>query len=162
MRDGTCGRSKVLVAEAHPLTRSGLLALLSAEPDLTVCGEADTAADVRRLARSLRPDLVILDLDLPGGDGFALLEELRSRPEPPRVLIFAGNGLSDDAAERALRLGAAAFVSKRVHADEFLQVTRSVLAGQIVLGDALIQRLVRQRVGGRKPAVGVARRRIAT
>ena len=135
----------VLVVDDHPIARDGLRSLLSAEPDLAVCGEADTAADGRRLAAELRPDLVILDLDLPDGDALALVGELRSRPAPPRVLAMAGNGQPEDAAERALRLGASAFVSKRIYGDELLKVTRDVLSGRTVLGDDLIERLVHRR-----------------
>src|SRR5689334_659174 len=109
MRDGDGACSTVLVVDDHPLLREGLRSLFSAEADLTVCGEAETVAETRRLVREVVPDLVILDLDLPDGDAFGLLAELRSQAIPPRVLAFVGNGFADGEAERALRLGAAAF-----------------------------------------------------
>ena len=147
MRDGRSAdcRRTVLVVDDHPIARDGLRHLLSAEPDLAVCGEADTAADGRRLAEQLSPDLVILDLDLPDGDAFALLGELRSRPTPPRVVTMAGDGQPADAAERALRLGASAFMSKRAYGDELLKVARDALSGRTMLGDDLIERLVHRR-----------------
>lgn len=157
-RDGAVVRSTVLLVDDHPLTRDGLRNLLSAEADLEVCGEADSVAGARWLAGKLRPDLVILDLDLPDGDAFALLTELRSQPEPPRVMVLAGNGRADGEAERALRLGASAFISKRAYGDELLRAARSAVAGHVVLGDDLIQRLVRQRAGDGRSAV---RRRVA-
>lgn len=159
--NGAAASSTVLVADHQPLLRDGLRNLFSAEPDLAVCGEAATAAELRRMAGELRPDLVILDFHLPGGNPFALLTELRSQPDPPQVLMFAGNDRADGEAERALRLGAAAFVSKRAYADDLLRIARQVLAGQVVLGDDVIQRLVRQRAGGHSNGNGDARRRVA-
>ena len=137
----------MLVADGHPLTRDGVRVALAAEPNLTICGEADTAEQVRVLTRDRRPDLVILDLELPGGDAFELLSELLSLPEPPRVVALAGNSQGDGQAERTLRLGASACVSKRAAGAELLRAVRSALLGQIVLGDDVIQRLIRQRVG---------------
>ena len=159
--DVTGGPATVLVVDDHPLTRDGLRNLLSAEADLDVRGEADTAAGARRLAGELRPDLVLLDLDLSDGDAFELLEDLRSLPEPPRVVVLAGNGRADGEAERALRLGASAFVSKRAYGDELLRVARSALAGRIVLGDDVISRLVRVRTAGKNNGHAAARKRTA-
>ncbi|MBA3314267.1 MAG: response regulator transcription factor [Planctomycetota bacterium] len=145
-KDGAARHATVLVADDHPLTRRGVLSLIAGEADLTVCGEADTIAKTRRLSRELKPDLVILDLDLPDGDAFDLLEELRSWAERPKVVALAGCSEGDGEAERALRSGAAAFVSRRADGEELLRVLRSALAGHIILGDAVIERLLRQRL----------------
>ena len=159
-KDGAVERSTVLLVDDHPLTRDGLRNLLSAEADLEVCGEADTVAKARWLAGELRPDLVILDLDLPDGDAFDLLDELRSLPEPQRVVALAGGGRGDGEPEHALRLGASACVSKRSYGIELLRAVRTALLGQIVLGDDVIARLIRQRAG-KRAGDGVARRQIA-
>jgi DNA-binding NarL/FixJ family response regulator len=146
-RDGV-RHATVLVVDDQPLMRDALRNLLSAEADLGVCGEADTVEGTRQLARERRPDVVVLGLELRDGDAFELLAELRSLADPPRVVTLAGNGRGDGEAERALRLGASACVSKRTYGDELLRIIRSAVAGQVVLGDALIQRLIRQRPNG--------------
>jgi DNA-binding NarL/FixJ family response regulator len=146
------GVARVLVADDHPLSRRGVVSLIANEADLALCGQASTIFETRRLAMELTPDLVILDLEMHGGDSFQLLEELRSSSVRPKIVALAGSSEHDGEAERALKLGAAAFVSRRADGEELLRVIRSALAGNIVLGDAVIERLVRQRPPLRRAA----------
>ena len=90
--NGGDGRPKsVLVADDHTLHRQGVRQLPAAA-SLSLCGEAGTLAEARRLAADLRPDLVLLDSELPDGDGPAFVEELRSLPDSPEVVVLCGRG----------------------------------------------------------------------
>jgi DNA-binding NarL/FixJ family response regulator len=135
----------ILIVDDHPLYRAGIRALLSAETDLSACGEAGTIAEARAQLDALRPDLVILDLGLPDGDGITLLEELRDRPDPPHVLLVTVRNDDDPVALDALRIGAAGFVNKRVFGDELLTIIRAVLAGRTYISPEMIERLLRRR-----------------
>lgn len=139
---GADGPASVLIVDDHPLVRDGVRLLLAREPGLSVRGEAGTAAEARRLSAALRPDLVLLDLDLPDGDAFALLAELASLPGRPAVVALTER---DGDAEKALRLGARGTASKAAPAAELLATARDVLAGRVVLTDDVIARLVRPR-----------------
>jgi DNA-binding NarL/FixJ family response regulator len=137
--------AKVLVVDDHPMIRDGIKALLEAQPDFTVVGEAGTVHEARKLAQDLRPDLILLDLYLPDGDSLGLLEEVRSWAEPPKVLVLTSHNDQDDIAAQALRLGAGGFVNKAVFGEQLLKIVRDVLAGKTYLSPELIERLVRQR-----------------
>ena len=89
---------RVLLVDDHPMYRDALRALLSRETDFGVCGEAGTLADARRLYDELKPDLIILDLALPDGDGLAFLNESRGWAEPPKVLVVSACGEGDPVA----------------------------------------------------------------
>ena len=142
--DGAVGRAAVLIVEDHPLTRDGVRQLLEAQPELSVCGEAGTVAEARRLAAELRPDLILLDLRLPDGDGLSVLEEVRTWADPPKVLVFSAEEDGSERAEQAMRLGAHGFVPKPTPGDGLLAAIRTAVAGQVCLPDAILQRLIRR------------------
>src|SRR5688500_6442295 len=91
--------ARILLVEDHPLVRSAMRRMLSGRPQFTVCGEAGTLAEARRLCRELTPDLVLLDASLPDGDGLGLLEESRGWADPPKVLILAADEADTAAVE---------------------------------------------------------------
>lgn len=134
----------VLVVDDHPMIREGIKTLLSREPGFEVVGEAGTVAEARRLSQELWPGLILLDLYLPDGDSLGLLEEVRSRGEPPKVVILTTHDDSDDLAAQALRAGAGGFVNKAVFGEELVRIVRDVLAGKPYLSPAMIDRLVRR------------------
>lgn len=143
---GGDGRQKsVVVVDAHPLHRQGVRQLLAAESGLLVCGEAGTLAEARRLTAELRPDLVLLDSELPDGDGLAFVDHLRSLPDAPKVVVLCGRGGPGGQDADALRRGASAFVSKRADGDELLRAIRTALGGRTYLGTEMIERLLRRR-----------------
>lgn len=142
-RDGT--PAAVLLVDDHPLLRDGVRALLAREPRLGVVGEAGSIAEARRLVEAHRPDLVLLDVDLPDGDSLAFVEELRSLPDPPKVIVFCGRDDPGGMDATALRLGASGFVSKRTERDEVLRVIRDALGGKTYLSPEMIERLLRRR-----------------
>ncbi|HEV6953394.1 MAG TPA: response regulator transcription factor [Promicromonospora sp.] len=135
---------RVLVADDEPLVRSGLRLVLDAEPDLEVVGEAGDGARAVELARSLRPDVVCMDVRMPGVDGLRATELLLRLPDPPRVLVvttFEHDGYVLD----ALTAGASGFLLKRARAEEMVQAVRTVAVGQSLLYPQALRDLVRTR-----------------
>ncbi|MDR7382526.1 response regulator [Promicromonospora iranensis] len=135
---------RVLVADDEPLVRSGLRLILDAEPDLEVVGEAGDGAQAVELARTLRPDVVCMDVRMPGVDGLRATELVLRLPEPPRVLVvttFEHDGYVLD----ALTVGASGFLLKRAGADEMVQAVRTVAVGQSLLYPQALRDLVRTR-----------------
>ena len=135
---------RVLVADDEPLVRSGLRLILDAEPDLEVVGEAGDGAQAVELARALRPDVVCMDVRMPGVDGLRATELVLRLPEPPRVLVvttFEHDGYVLD----ALTVGASGFLLKRASADEMVQAVRTVAVGQSLLYPQALRDLVRTR-----------------
>ena len=141
----TTEAKRVLVVDDHPLTREGIKNLLAGQADLTVCGEAGSLAEARALIEELGPDLILLDLHLPDGEGLTLLKEVRSRAEPPKVILLTAHNDQDDTARKALTLGAGGFVNKQLFGDQVLTIVRDVLAGKTYLSPDMIDRLVRRR-----------------
>ncbi|GAA2217721.1 response regulator transcription factor [Promicromonospora sukumoe] len=135
---------RVLLADDEPLVRSGLRLILDAEPDLEVVGEAGDGAQAVELTRSLRPDVVCMDVRMPGVDGLRATELVLRLPEPPRVLVvttFEHDGYVLD----ALTAGASGFLLKRARADEMVQAVRTVAVGQSLLYPQALRDLVRTR-----------------
>lgn len=122
-------RKRVLVVDDHPLLRGGLVQLLSGEPDLAICGEAENAAQtILAVDDDPPPDLIILDLMLGNADGLELIKQLRALRPAIAILVIS---LHDELvyAERALRAGAAGFVMKKEPPQEVLTAVRTILSG---------------------------------
>ncbi|MGW2091677.1 response regulator [Promicromonospora sukumoe] len=135
---------RVLLADDEPLVRSGLRLILDAEPDLEVVGEAGDGAQAVELTRSLLPDVVCMDVRMPGVDGLRATELVLRLPQPPRVLVvttFEHDGYVLD----ALTAGASGFLLKRARADEMVQAVRTVAVGQSLLYPQALRDLVRTR-----------------
>ena len=129
------GTTRLVLVDDHDLVRDGLKALIDAEPDLTVVGEAATAEDAVRRIRFEQPDVVVLDLDLPDGSGIDVCRQVQTLSPHSRVLI-----LTAFADERALiaasGAGARGFVLKRVHDFDLVAVIRRVAGGESAFDDA--------------------------
>src|SRR5262249_38011317 len=139
------------VGEAEPLIGAGLRAILDAEDDLTVVGEAATGAEVLPLVRRLRPDLVLMDVRMPDVDGIqATSQVLRAGAEPPRIVVVT-TFENDDYVYDALRAGASGFLLKRTPPEELLRAVRLVAHDDSLLFPAAIRRLATAR---RAPAGG--------
>jgi DNA-binding NarL/FixJ family response regulator len=135
-------RIRVLLAEDHQVVREGLRALLEKEADLEVVAEAADGPSAVRLAAEARPDLVVLDLGLPGLDGIEVARRLgRSQPELP-ILVLS---MHDDAgsAERALRAGVRGYVLKGVGVADLCDAIRRVRRGELYLSPPIAE-LVRE------------------
>ena len=120
----------ILIAEDHALVRDGLKMLLSLQPGLAVVGETGDGAAVEALVARLNPDLLVLDLDLPGKNGVEIAAAIKADPDATlKVLVLTGN-LKPEAVGRALAAGANGYVLKSENTDELLVALRSVLAGR--------------------------------
>ena len=126
-------KTRVLIVDDHPLLRGGLVQLIANEPDLFLCGEADSVGStILAVDDDPPPELVILDLMLGNADGLELIKQIRAlRPGLPILVISMHDELIY--AERALRAGAAGYIMKRESPEEVLCAARGVLAGQIYL-----------------------------
>lgn len=122
----------VLVVDDHPVVRQGLRVFLDLQDDLRVVGEAGDGSEVVALVDELRPDVVLLDLKMPGVDGVETLRMLRDRPDAPKVLVVTS--FTDPASVvPAIRAGAAGYVYKDVAPEALAQGIRSVHAGHALL-----------------------------
>jgi DNA-binding NarL/FixJ family response regulator len=138
------GKITVLIADDHPVVRQGLRVLLSLQADIEVVGEASDGAEAVELAAAVAPDVLLLDLKLPGLDGLAVLAELRDRNLPARVLVLTS--VTDAASVTvAMRGGAAGFLYKDVDPDALVRAVRSVHDGHTVLAPDAAGTLVQSR-----------------
>jgi len=130
----------VLIVDDHPVVRQGLRALLEVQDDMTVAGEAGDGPAAISLAESLRPDIVLLDLKLPGMDGVAVLRPLRAAGL--RVLVLT-SATEPSAAAAAVRAGAAGVVYKDIDPAALVRAIRSVHDGNVLLAPEALGSLVR-------------------
>jgi DNA-binding NarL/FixJ family response regulator len=123
---------KVLVVDDHPVVRQGLRTFLDLQDDITVVGEAPDGGSGVAAAEELRPDVILLDLRMPGSDGLAALRGLREHGNPARVLVITS--FTEPAAVLpAVRAGAAGYVYKDVDPPALAAAIRSVHAGHVLL-----------------------------
>jgi two-component system response regulator NreC len=141
---------RLVLADDHPLVREGLRALLEADPDFSVVGQADDGVEVPSLVEQLCPDVVVLDLMMPGRSGLEVTHELAQRRDAPPVLILSMHD-SEAYVSEALRSGAAGYVLKQAPAAELAVGIRAVAAGVRFLSPPLTERALDaylRRVGG--------------
>jgi DNA-binding NarL/FixJ family response regulator len=135
---------RVLVVDAHPVTRCGLVRLADEQPDMRTVGEAGSGVDTLRMAAELRPDVITIDTSLPDGSGLTLARELRDRYADVGIVILTSSG-EDDVLFRALDSGASAFVSKSAVVTEVLGAIRhSAVAATSFSATGLAQALRRR------------------
>jgi DNA-binding NarL/FixJ family response regulator len=138
----------VFLVDDHEIVRRGIADLLDDEPDLLVCGEAASAAEALARIPASRPDVAVLDVRLPDGNGVELCRELRARTPELRCLMLTSFS-DDEALLDAIMAGAAGFVLKQVLGHDLLAAIRTVAGGQSLLDGrttaALMNRLRRQR-----------------
>jgi DNA-binding NarL/FixJ family response regulator len=155
------GMIGIVVADDHEVVRAGFAALLDTQPDFTVLGTAADGAEAVRLCRSARPDVVLMDVRMPGTDGIEATRQLTQEPgHPPRVLILTTFDL-DEYVFDALRAGASGFLLKDVTAERLFDGVRVVASGDALLGPGVTRRLIsefariRPTAGGAGGAAGV-------
>ena len=131
---------KILLVDDHPVLRKGLVRLIDAKDEFVVCGEASTAADAMTLIRELKPDLVMVDIGLPGASGIELTKTIRAEfPQLP-VLILS---MHEEAlyATRALRAGAMGYIVKQDAVDNIAAALREALNGRRYLSPLIAAQL---------------------
>jgi DNA-binding NarL/FixJ family response regulator len=141
-RDGA-KKVRVLIADDHPMVRQGLRVFLELEPDLEVVGEASDGAEAAALTARLLPDVVLLDLVMPGVDGLTALELLAEQGLAERALVVTSFGEYRSALP-ALRAGARGYISKEVDPAALAIAVRAVAAGHVLLGPQVTAALVAQ------------------
>jgi len=141
---------KVVLVDDHPIVRQGLAQMISREPDMEVCGEAETAAEALKAIAACHPDVAIVDLSLKGTGGLELLKDIKVRFPKLPVLVLS---MYDESmyAERALRAGAKGYMMKEEATEKVLAAIRGILGGKIYLSEAMASRLLHMAVGGRTP-----------
>ncbi len=141
---------RVLLADDDVLVRSGLRALLDAEDDITVVGEAADGREAVDRARELRPDVVLMDVRMPRLDGVGATRELVSWPHRPRVLVLTTFDL-DEVVDDALDAGADGFLLKRATPEELIEGIRVVYRGDALVAPAVTRRLLTAYAARRPP-----------
>jgi DNA-binding NarL/FixJ family response regulator len=145
---------RVLLADDQALVRAGFRALLDAEPDLMVVGEAANGTDAVRLARELTPDVVLMDIRMPGGDGLAATRAITEEPRLADVhVVILTTFELDEYVFEALRIGASGFLVKDTEPVELLRAVRAVAAGDALLSPSVTRRLIAAYARNAKPPV---------
>jgi two-component system, NarL family, response regulator LiaR len=132
---------RVLLASHQPIVRHGLRGLLAAESELQIVGESSDGSDALRLARRLRPDLVLVDMGIQMLDAIAVTRTIRSELRDTQVIVVSG-GHDDVSAVEAVRAGAVAYLRRETGIEDLLRAIRSAVAGQVVLPARAVARLL--------------------
>jgi DNA-binding NarL/FixJ family response regulator len=133
----------VLLADDHALIRKGFRLILDAEPDIEVIGEASDGTAAVSMASALRPDVVLMDVRMPGRDGIEATRDIAAAGLPSRVLILTTFDL-DDYVYAGLRAGASGFLLKDTQPDDLVAAIRTIASGDAVLAPSATKRLIRQ------------------
>ena len=145
---------RVMLVDDHEVVRKGLAALLEAEPDLEVVGEAGDGPEAVRLARIFQPQVVVMDVRMPGGGGVEACRELRDR-DPDLQVIMLTSFSDDEALFNSIMAGAAGFVLKQIRGADLVNAIRTVASGQSLLDPGVtkrvLERLRRAKVDDRDP-----------
>ncbi|MEG0208483.1 two-component system response regulator NarL [Hafnia sp.] len=126
----------IILIDDHPMLRNGVKQLISLEPQLKVIGEASSGQQGIELAEKLDPDLILLDLNMPGMNGLETLDQLRTRTLSGRVVVFSVSNHEDDVIS-ALKRGADGYLLKDMEPEDLLRSLHQAAAGQVVLSEAL-------------------------
>jgi NarL family two-component system response regulator LiaR len=131
---------RVVIADDHRIVRDGLCYLLSQEPDIEVVGEAGDGQRAVDVTAATRPDVLLLDLSMPGLDGHAVLAALQDNPHPPAVVVLT-SAADDEHLVRAVQAGATSYLLKTAPAEDVIAAVRDAAAGTARLSPELLTRL---------------------
>jgi DNA-binding NarL/FixJ family response regulator len=144
---------RVLVADDEALVRDGLRAIAELEPDITVAGEAGDGTAAIRQVRELRPDVVLMDVQMPGMDGIEATRRIMAEPRSPRVIVLTTFD-RNEYVYQALRAGASGFLLKDVRRGQLVDAIKGVMAGDQMLAPAITRRLIEAFAHGPAPTGG--------
>ncbi|MFW6184463.1 MAG: response regulator, partial [Chloroflexota bacterium] len=142
---------RILVADDHPVVRDGLVAILSTQQDLQVVAEAGSGQEVLTRASQTRPDVILLDLEMPEMDGVATLRRLREEDPEARVIIFTAFD-SDERILAAVQAGAQGYLLKGAPREEVFNAIRVVYEGGSLLQPVVASKLLKQMTQGQETA----------
>lgn len=136
--------TRLLIVDDHAVVRRGLRSVLESCQDFEVVGEAADGGEALRLATKLRPDIVLLDLNLPGGSGLDVIPELLADEDDRPAVVVLTVHADDDIVLKAVTAGASGYVLKHASAEELVQAIRRVAAGGHYFDDIVMKTLLRQ------------------
>jgi two-component system, NarL family, response regulator NreC len=142
-------KHRIVIAEDHTILREGLRAMFASDPQLEVVGEIDNGRDAVRAVSTLKPDLVLMDLSMPGMDGLAAIREIRKRESATRILALTVHK-TEEYIRSALEAGASGYVLKDATRNELLTAIRAVLAGKTYISPAVSERIIGSYLDGTK------------
>lgn len=134
-------KQRILIVEDHTLLRQGLCAMISADPDIEVVGEADNGRDAIKLAGSLSPNLILMDLSMPGTNGTESIVEIKRRFPAIKVLVLTVHK-AEEYVRDALKAGADGYVLKHATLAELMVAIKSVLRGKTYLSPDIAEQVV--------------------
>ncbi|NUS11616.1 MAG: response regulator transcription factor [Streptomyces sp.] len=146
---------RVLLADDQPLIRAALVMVIADMPGIEVAGEAGTGAEAVRMTRELRPDVVVMDIRMPGMDGIEATRMIVGDGGPSRVLVLTTFD-EDDNVYGALHAGASGFLVKDMAVSEIVAAIRVVAAGEALIAPKVTRRVIEQFVGRPRSAAGPA------
>jgi DNA-binding NarL/FixJ family response regulator len=132
---------RLVIADDHPVVRDGLCAMLDTQPDIEVIGEATTGAEALDMVRSLRPDLVLMDLQMPELDGASATRRIRAEHEDIQVLVLTTYDTDGDIS-RAVEAGATGYLLKDARREDLFQAVRLAARGESVLSPGVAARVL--------------------
>ncbi|MFC5720971.1 response regulator [Streptomyces gamaensis] len=131
----------VVIADDDALVRAGIRAIVETSPDITVVAEASDGGEAITQVRQWRPDVVLMDLDMPGCDGLTATRRLLTQPDPPKVLVLTTFGM-DENITSALHAGASGYLMKQLTPQQLIHAVSTVAAGGTVLSPTVTQQLL--------------------
>jgi DNA-binding NarL/FixJ family response regulator len=140
-------KTRILIVDDHPMTRSGLVHLINHQPDMVVDGEAEDAAQALDLLGSKHPDLMLIDITLPGKSGLELIKDVKAmHPDLPMLVL----SMHDESlyADRVLRAGARGYITKHEGGDKLMGAIRHVLSGRIYVSESMSAHILEIFSGG--------------
>ncbi|MER5637883.1 response regulator transcription factor [Kitasatospora sp. NPDC002227] len=153
---------RLVLVDDQPLIRAGLAMVVADLPDIEVVGEAGNGAEAVRLVRELAPDVVVMDIRMPGMDGIEATQLIAAAPEAPHVIVLTTFD-DDENVHNALRAGAAGFLVKDMGLDDIITAVRVVAEGDALIAPKVTRRLIeafaaRPRAAAPKPLTGITDR----
>ncbi|MFE7328505.1 response regulator [Streptomyces sp. NPDC057565] len=139
----TADRVRVVLVDDQPLVRAGLRVLIADSPDLEILGEAGTGAEAVQLVQDVRPDVVVMDIRMPGMDGIEATRLITAGPNTARVLVLTTFD-DDEYVYGALRAGASGFLVKDMDLDDILTAIRVVAVGEALIAPRVTRRLIEE------------------
>jgi DNA-binding NarL/FixJ family response regulator len=139
--------TKIYLVDDHPLMRKGIAMTLDLEMDFEVCGQAESAEDAISDIPSKKPDIVVIDISLPGMNGIELIKHLKSR-DPELLMLVVSRHDEDMYAERAIKAGARGYLMKMEAGDVIVHAIRRILKGQIYLSEEINNKLLMGMMSG--------------
>jgi NarL family two-component system response regulator LiaR len=149
----------VLIADDHPVVRQGLRTFLDTQDGLEVVGEAGDGVEAVELAQQLLPDVVLMDLVMPGLDGVEATRRIRELSPSTKVIVLTSFD-DDEKVFPSVKAGAAGYLLKDVHPQELAEAVRKVYRGEALLASSVAAKLMQEVAGERQPAAGLTEREL--